>query len=147
MKKTKVILLRGEENSGKTTTMHLVRKELWSPEPARYYRVPFDKDAQDFAIVINHNGKNIGLISHGDDATETKIDLQNLLDMKVDIIVGSTSDSNRGGAYKVYTGEARVEIISEELTEPFKKALQQAKNQCEVATDIINKIEEHTRKA
>jgi thymidylate kinase len=144
----KVILIIGKRDSGKTTTINLLYRELIS----RGYiqkeaKRPANENLRhDIVVALEWNGKKIGLISNGDAYVHAKESTEWLLGLKVDIIVGVTRSLNRGhSAYRFYQefkAAGRIKIVHEERTKYATNEAQQNKNSQEVALLLADTLSE-----
>ena len=154
MKKPKVILLRGKQNSGKNGTMCRVYQKLIDrgyiliEGDSPVYECPLP----DFtAIMAGKNkkigkGKKTGLICNGDEYAYPKETMAWFIENDTDIIVACTRTQDREhSAYRVYQefeAAGKIQIVHEEWTEKTENKAQQTKSHQEVAGKIVDKIEE-----
>jgi hypothetical protein len=92
----KIIALRGIGDSGKTTTIWVLREIL----PARGYpRVPgsFVDHGKDFSEVFDWNGVLVGVTSAGDSYDLVQGRLQELIDQGCQILICACRSFDRGG--------------------------------------------------
>jgi hypothetical protein len=141
MKKPKVILLRGEISTGKTSVMNLVLKKLGQSqcEPS-YYRQPFDDAPLDFATVVPFWGRNIALISHSDSAPAVTTDLELILQLNVPLIVGTARSRDGGGSvykkvYEAYHHKGAIELL---MPAKWTKDCSQDKAQQDPSNDKVS---------
>lgn len=138
----KVIALKGEKNSGKSTTLKEVYKILKAAggEPERYCFKDLKGNSKDLRDVINFAGKKIGIVTQGDYYKEEENSVKKHLvwfkDNKCDIVIcawrGMTPTSKHwniereiGEILKNYTNpiylflqnKSEAEISDNELTE------------------------------
>lgn len=110
----KIIIIRGERNSGKTTTVGLVYSELLKISEKEHKfnnkittenSLVYDKntgDLFDFNAIIKIKGKTIGIVSAGDVAKILKIQLNIFIEINIDIIVCCARSRNvDGSSYKM----------------------------------------------
>lgn len=106
----KIIVIRGERNSGKTTTTGLVYSELlkisekehnFNNKTVTENSLVYDKktgDLFDFNAVITVNGK----VSAGDLAKDLKVQLNIFIEINIDIIICCARSRNvDGSSYKM----------------------------------------------
>jgi tRNA A37 threonylcarbamoyladenosine biosynthesis protein TsaE len=145
MKKTKVILLRGKQDSGKTMTMHFLYNELLirkyiNPDPDNY------NPKTDFCVVLKYGNKKVGIISHSDVYKEVKADLKWFFKPKVDLIVGCTRSKNIANSscrlYVELEEEQKIQIVHEEWKKRTTDKAQQTKNSYKVAIEMADKVDE-----
>ena len=79
-KKMKVIVLKGRDNSGKTTTLKKVYELLKAAceEPETDYKVELEGN-DDFRDAINFAGKRIGIVTQGDYGDEIEKDYKGVI--------------------------------------------------------------------
>ena len=110
----KIIIIRGERNSGKTTTTGLVYSELLKISEKEHKfnnktvienSLVYDKktgDLFDFNAVLTVKGKTIGIVSAGDVAEDLKFQLNIFIEIKIDIIICcARSRKVDGSSYKM----------------------------------------------
>lgn len=110
----KIIIIRGERNSGKTTTSGLVYSELlkisekehkFNNKTVTENSLIFDKktgDLFDFNAVLTVSGKRIGIVSAGDVAKDLKVQLNIFIEINIDIIICCARSRNvDGSSYKM----------------------------------------------
>jgi hypothetical protein len=149
MKKTKVILLRGKKDSGKTTTMNLVYWEL----KQRGYTdslIRLQPDAnnlgQDILLVLEWQGKKIGIVSNGDDYLYVEEMMRWFHKLKVTLIVGCTRSRNVAhSSFRTcieLEEEQIIQIVHEERKERTTDKAQQTKSSHKVAIRMADKVDE-----
>lgn len=62
----KVIALKGEQDSGKTTTLSLLRKIMVQAGFTEDFSTLIDLHKGDFRVILERDGKKIGIVSQGD---------------------------------------------------------------------------------
>lgn len=110
----KIIIIRGERNSGKTTTTGLVYSELlkisekehkFNNKTVTENSLVYDKktaDLFDFNAVLTVKGKTIGIVSAGDVAKDLKIQLNIFIEINIDIVICcARSRKVEGSSYKM----------------------------------------------
>ena len=91
----KVILLTGPSNSGKTTTLHELYKELKSNEMSDIEKPrPHPFDERDSIYYVKYGGKKIGIVTLGDYSIETVYQIGVFWAKQADILV--IANSNKG---------------------------------------------------
>ena len=111
---SKIIIIRGERNSGKTTTTGLVYSELlkisekehkFNNKSVTENSLVFDKktgDLFDFNAIVTVKGKTIGIVSAGDVAKDLKIQLTIFIEINIDIVICcARSRKVDGSSYKM----------------------------------------------
>ena len=94
----KTICLYGISNSGKTTTLALLAKNIDILANSKIIcgTLPFDE--KDFRVVFELNGLKIGIGSEGDTPHHVKENLEKLISAKCDIIV--IAARSKGGTHR-----------------------------------------------
>lgn len=106
----KFIIIRGQRNSGKTTTCGIVYTELLRIAEVRH--IFNDKDVEtnsleynkengslkDFKAILTIKGKMVGIISAGDVADLLEKDINDLIDKKIEIIICCTRSKDVPGS-------------------------------------------------
>lgn len=151
----KIILIRGERNSGKTTTTGLVYSELLkiSEIEHKFNNKDVNKnslsynnktgDLIDFNSIIKIKGKFIGIVSAGDVAEDLKAQLNIFVKINIDIIICCARSRNvDGSSYKmIITDFAKQNPILKEIWTKFssEKEKKEAIKKQPVA-EIINLV-------
>jgi hypothetical protein len=128
---SKLIIVRAQQQSGKTTTVGMVYQELLKSSITEH---EFDKrivekdslrfnsqgETIDFiAIITLKNGLRIGIISEGDIANFVRDKLHYILEKNIDFIICSARSQNRkGSVYRMIVDDFSKEhqIVSEIFT-------------------------------
>lgn len=78
----KVIALKGEPNCGKTTTLSLLRKIMVQAGFAEDFSTLIDLPKGDFRVILERDGKKIGIVTQGDYAINVggKVSVKSHLD-------------------------------------------------------------------
>lgn len=112
---TKFIIIRGQQNSGKTTTAGLVYTELlticettkhiFNSKEVEINSLQYNKNTGalfDFTAILMVNGKNIGIISAGDLPNELETEIKNLIKIGVNFIICCSRSRNvEGSSYRM----------------------------------------------
>ena len=144
----KVIALKGEKDSGKSTTLKKVHELLMAAggEQERYCYKDLEGDSKDLRDVINFAGKKIGIVTQGDYYKEEENSVKEHLkwldkDNKCDIVIcawrGMTPTS------KHWNIERGIEEILKSYTNPIYLFLQ---NKSEKADQKAEEIVEFLKK-
>lgn len=144
----KVIALKGEKDSGKSTTLKEVYERLKADggEPERYCFKDLKGNSKDLRDVINFAGKKIGIVTQGDYYKEEENSVKEHLkwldkDNKCDIVIcawrGMTPTS------KHWNIERGIEEILKSYTNPIYLFLQ---NKSEKADQKAEEIVEFLKK-
>lgn len=103
------IIIRGGQNSGKTTTAGLVYKELLKHAEAEHIfnnitvfqgSLVFDLDGvtNDFSAIVTIKNKKVGIISAGDIKKDLKDEITVFININIDIIICCARSINRTGS-------------------------------------------------
>ena len=111
---SKLIIIRGQQNSGKTTTTGLVYSELLKIAEIKHRingkdvesnSLEYNKDSGDlidFSAVITINSKKIGIISAGDDPNDLERKINNFIKKEIEIIICCARSRNvKGSSYRM----------------------------------------------
>ncbi len=104
-----LIIIRGGQNGGKTTTIGLVYQELLKHSELEHIfndnivtqdslRYNDNGETIDFTAILTINSKKIGLVSAGDVASHTKVRITIFIEMKIDIVICCARSVNRDGS-------------------------------------------------
>jgi len=114
-----LIIIRGTQDSGKTTTAGIVYQELlkFCDHKHQFNGKDVTTDSllyndtestKDFIAILTCKGKKIGIVSAGDIAEELRKIFDKLIQLGVDIIVCCTRSINKkGSAYRLIEDEYR----------------------------------------
>lgn len=110
----KFILIRGQQNSGKTTTIGLVYNELlkisekvhtFKDKEVEVNSLEFDKvtgETLDFTAIVKIGNKNIGLKSAGDVPKDLEKEINIFIKKGIDIIICCSRSRNvKGSSYRM----------------------------------------------
>lgn len=150
---SKIIIIKGTVNSGKTTTASIVYSQFLSicdkthqfnGEVVSSNSLVYDtKDnVYDFTALLNHKGKKIGIISAGDVLYSFKIQIEIFIKIKVDVIICcSRSQYRTNSVYAELVDNYRKEnpIELKIFTKYSENALEKNNVKKEVVSEIINK--------
>ncbi|WDF61035.1 hypothetical protein PQ462_06625 [Flavobacterium sp. KACC 22758] len=151
----KIILIRGERNSGKTTTTGLVYSELLKISEIKHKfnnkdvtknSLTYDNetgDLIDFNAVIKIKGKTIGIVSAGDVAEDLKAQLSIFIQINIDIIICCARSRNvDGSSYKmIITNFAKQNPILKEVWSKFSPKKEEKKTvKKQTIEEIINLV-------
>jgi len=111
---TKFIIIRGQQNSGKTTTAGLVYIELLKICETRHIfdgkevevnSLKYNKNTGalfDFTAILKVNGESIGIISAGDIQNELENEINNFIKIGVNLIICCSRSRNvKGSSYRM----------------------------------------------
>lgn len=146
----KIIIIRGKQNTGKTTTSGLVYKELlklsdknhtFNNKEAIQDSLIYDKEGNtiDFTAILNCKNKKIGFASAGDVANDLHISIKILIALNVDIIICCARSRNvKGSAYRMIFDDfsSKNDIISNIFT-AFSNNIE---NKINAKSEVVNKI-------
>lgn len=104
-----LIIIRAGQNSGKTTTSGLVYQELllhadkehmFNKETVTKDSLKFNEIGEtiDFTAVLTIRNKKVGIISTGDVAEDTKVEIQIQININIDVIICCARSVNRQGS-------------------------------------------------
>lgn len=104
-----LIIIRGRQNDGKTTTASMLHNELVARSNAVRllkidgYYIPVGNEVRDFRSVIDIKGKRIAIISAGDEDDVLKEKMEGLIyEYRPDILVVCARAQDReGSAYRM----------------------------------------------
>jgi hypothetical protein len=151
----KIILIRGERNSGKTTTTGLVYSELlkisekehqFNNKSVTENSLVYDTktgDLIDFNALIKINGKIIGIVSAGDVAKDLKAQLNIFIQVNVDIIICCARSRNvDGSSYKmIKTDFAKQNPILKEVWTKFSSKVEEKETiKTQTVEEILNVV-------
>lgn len=88
----KIIMLKGPDNSGKTTTLNLVYDELVKRNAAVKFKVELGWKGDDFASILNYNNKTVAIFSMGDYVDDIKRAIEYFDHKSVDILIIANRD-------------------------------------------------------
>lgn len=105
----KIIIIRGTQQSGKTTTTGLVYQELLKicAKEHKFNNIQVDKnsliysengDTVDFTAILNSRNKTIGIVSAGDVANDLEIEINIFIKINIDIIICCARSKNIAGS-------------------------------------------------
>lgn len=110
----KFILIRGQRNSGKTTTAGLVYTELlkicetkhnFNGKEVESNGLQLNKQTgalYDFKAILKNNGKSIGIVSAGDDRNELEKEINTFIRIGINLILCcSRSRDVKGSSYRM----------------------------------------------
>lgn len=113
---TKFILIRGQQNSGKTTTAGLAYSELlkiceakhiFNSKEVEINSLQYNKDTGalfDFTAILKLNSKSIGIISAGDLAEVLENEIKKFIKLKINLIICCSRSRNvKGSSYRMLT--------------------------------------------
>lgn len=112
-----IIIIRGMQNSGKTTTSGLIYQELFKKSKPNHTfnnkivateSLLFNEkgETKDFIAVLEIEGIKIGIISEGDEADPLKTRLNDMLKIKMEIIICCARSKNmKGSSYRMIIDE------------------------------------------
>ncbi|WP_192822791.1 hypothetical protein [Rufibacter sp. LB8] len=103
------IIIRGGQNSGKTTTTGLVYHELvqvaekehiFNSKTVTKDSLKYSSKGEiwDFTSILTINGKKVGIVSAGDVAWQTKEQITILINIQVEVIICCARSVNRRGS-------------------------------------------------
>ena len=146
-----IIIIKGKQNSGKTTTAACVHNELINPEGAllKLFRtaggyMPVIGEMRDFWSVLDLGRKRIVIISQGDDANYLEKMMEHLIwSYAPDIVVVCTRTRSVDGSswnmlHEKYNSSLRDDCIFEVTLTPNPADALNAKKT--LARTIVNKI-------
>lgn len=145
-----LIIIRGEQNSGKTTTAGLVYQELLKHADKKHkfndqevilnsLRLSNKGETWDFTAILNIGGKQIAIVSAGDVASILKVKISILIEIEVDIIICCSRSVNRtGSSYRMILDTfAKENNIALEIYTKFSKNKQEKD---EVKQAVVKRI-------
>ncbi|WP_129022070.1 hypothetical protein [Edaphocola flava] len=151
----KFILIRSTINSGKTTTASLVYTELlqhaeiehmFNSEQIKVNGLIYREDGtvEDFNAALTINGKTVCILSAGDNANDTKRELNWLLrDYNFDIIICCSRSQNKtGSVYRMLIEEyfTKHELILETSTNYTHDTNEMHSVKKDIVDDIVKKV-------
>ena len=150
IKMAEIIIIRGQQNSGKTTTTGLVYKELLKHAVKEHIfnNKSVNEDSLsynnlgatiDFTAILTIKSKSVGIVSYGDIAEETEKRLEYLISAKVNIIICTARSVNKQGSTyrKLVEHYSKTNNIAFELSTEYSEN-KDLKN--EVKMKIVDKI-------
>jgi hypothetical protein len=134
-----IIVLSGKSNIGKSETIKIVYKLLLEKYPSLQTILQPAATRKEIRVVIEINGKCIGIESRGDSRTHVDTALKIFADHECDIIL--CASRTRGGSWDAVQefGLAHNYIINR--IEKVSKPTQKDTSNTEYAEDIVEKIE------
>jgi hypothetical protein len=104
-----LIIIRAGQNSGKTTTTGLVYQELlkhankehtFDSKTVTEDSLKFNEKGEtiDFTAILIIGNKKVGIVSAGDVATDTKVNISIFIKVNIDIIICCARSVNRQGS-------------------------------------------------
>lgn len=144
------IIIRGNQQSGKTTTTGLVYQELLKICDNRHEfddkevdrdSLKYDENGNtyDFKAVLTFKDKKIGIISAGDIASDVRVNLKAQIDRNIDIIICCARSRNvAGSTYKMIIDEfTKANNIALEI---FTKFSVDKNEKYSIKKDTVDKI-------
>ncbi len=151
-----IIIIRGQMNSGKTTTTGLIYSELvkiaekehtFNGKSVTENSLKYNKknDVIDFTSVLKVGKLKVGIISAGDIAKDLKYNIKIMIRLDIDILVCCARSRNqKGSAYRMILDDFSKEykIIKEVWSEFSKDSNQKNNIKMKNVKEIINLIKE-----
>jgi len=151
----KFLIIRGQENSGKTTTSGLVYSELlkfsetkhtFDNETVESNSLKYDKksgDLLDFSSIITINGKSIGIVSAGDSPTDLEKEINSLININIDVIICCARSRNvEGSSFRMIINKfsAKNEILKEVWVEHSEEKKDKETKKKQSVSEIVKII-------
>ncbi|MBI5539672.1 MAG: hypothetical protein HY951_06405 [Bacteroidia bacterium] len=155
----KIIIIRGTQQSGKTTTAGLVYRELlqYCNKEHKFNGSTVNTDSLiikndtviDFKAELTCNNKKIGILSAGDIANDVRDNLNIFINIKIDVIICCARSVNRiGSTYRMIMDDfsKKNEIALEIFTEYSNVKSEKFTIKNGIVNTILKKILEITSK-
>jgi hypothetical protein len=147
-----LIIIRAEQNSGKTTTAGLVYQELlkladkehvFNNRNVNENSLKYNQNGSiiDFTAILTIRNKKIGIASAGDNASDTRKIINIFIEINVDVIICCARSINRNGStYRMLIDDfSQTNNIALEI---FTKYILDKDLKNEVKKQIVDKIVE-----
>lgn len=156
----KFIIIRGQENSGKTTTAGLVYSELLKLSEIKHLfnnktvesnSLKYNKesgDLLDFKSILTISGKCIGIVSAGDSPSDLEKEIDNLISINIDVIICCARSRNVvGSSIRMIINKfsAKNEILKEVWVEYSQEKKDKETTKKQSVSEIVKVIKEYVK--